>query len=114
MIAIDARRAVNGKTIAKRMPVRIPAVSAEPEMSGINCVIFSSVIPSEIIPISDGPAAHPISPASAKSANIGVPPRGSISEPSVYAPGHRIATATPEIAQPRSESAGIGERAVRR
>lgn len=114
MIMIDAITAKIGKIVARRIPVLIPTVSIDPEMSGMNAGRLPIEIPSDMSPISDGPAAQPRSPARAKSANIGVPPSGSISEPRVYDPGHRIATATPEIAQPRSESAGRGENAVRR
>ena len=58
---------------------------------------------SETIPTKSGPTAQPISPASANSANIAVPPRDKCFVPRVYVPGHRDATDTPQSAQPTNE-----------
>ena len=56
-----------------------------------------------------GPAVQPRSPPSASSANIAVPPLVSIADEIEKVPGHIIPTQNPQIEQPISDSAGIGE-----
>ena len=66
----------------------------------------------ETIPTIVGPLEQPISPARAKSANIAVPPFGSLAEAMQNTPGHIIPTESPHKAQPISERTGTGERTV--
>ena len=54
------------------------------------------------------PPEQPMSPASAMSANIAVPPPGIDSEAMLSVPGQKIPTENPQTAQPNRPSAGIG------
>ena len=81
-----------GKIVATRMPT-----------------FRSSFAIDDTKPTRLGPALHPRSPPSASSANIAVPPLVSIVDEIENVPGHIIPTQKPQIEQPISDSAGIGE-----
>ena len=65
-----------------------------------NPVFKSPPAASAIPPTIVGPAAAPKSPASAKNANIAVPPRGHFCEERLIVPGHIMPTASPQRAHP--------------
>ena len=69
---------------------------------------------SEIVPTIEGLIVAPKSPASAKNANIAVPPLGQLFEDMLIDPGHIIPTAKPQSAQPASPSIGIVDNAASR
>lgn len=64
----------------------------------------------ETNPTKEGPAAQPISPANAKSANMAVPPCEQLFADKLKTPGHKIPTENPHIPQPIKESRGNGEK----
>lgn len=55
-----------------------------------------------------GPLEHPRSPASARRANIVVPPRGIETDAVLKSPGHIIPTENPQSAQPKRFNTGNG------
>ena len=57
---------------------------------------------------------HPISPESAKSANIAVPPWGKTFAARLYTPGHSMPTEKPQTPQEISETIGCGDRVAAR
>ena len=61
-----------------------------------------------------GPTEHPISPASARNANIAVPPEGRSFAAMLNVPGQNMPTEKPQSAQPARLNAGYGDRDVRR
>jgi len=67
-----------GKTIADNMPI-----------------FKLSLARNDTNPMSVGPVAHPMSPARANSAKIGVPPRGSNAVDVLKVPGQSILTERP-------------------
>ena len=87
------KKSTAGNTTAQR----IPKLSPPPEAS-------------EMKPTKDGPPPHPKSPASAKKANIAVPPPFSDEAARLNVPGHMIPTENPHMPHPIRLSAAIGER----
>ena len=81
-----------GKTVAARMPAFMFSPKA-----------------SETKPTRVGPEEQPRSPASARSANIAVPPVRSEDAARLKVPGHIMPTEKPHIAQPIRLSNGQGE-----
>ena len=81
-----------GKTVATRMPTFRLSFAID-----------------DTKPTRLGPALQPRSPPSASSANIAVPPLVSIADEIENVPGHIIPTQKPQIEQPISDRAGIGE-----
>ena len=65
---------------------------------------------SAIPPTITGLTVAPKSPASAKKANIAVPPFGHFCEERLIVPGHIIPTDNPQRAQPIRPRIGIGDR----
>ena len=65
-------------------------------------------------PTTVGPEEQPRSPASAKSANIAVPPRGRRLDALLNVPGHIMPTEKPQSAQPRMLKIGSDDKAVNR
>ena len=65
-------------------------------------------------PASPGPTEHPTSPASARNANIAVPPPGRILDAMLNVPGQNMPTEKPVSAQPARLRNGYGERDIRR
>ena len=80
--------------IGKPIPANTPA-----------CKLLAAF--SDILPIIAGPIAPPKSPASARSANIAVPPVGSICDDILIEPGHIIPTENPHNAHPINPTHGI-------
>ena len=74
---------------------------------------LSDAIP-ETYPTTVGPPEQPRSPASAKSANITVPPFLMEADALLNVPGHIIPTDSPQIAQPSSEITGDGAKLLHR
>ena len=66
----------------------------------------------DTLPTIVGPSEHPTSPASAKKANIAVPPFFSIDEDILKVPGHKIPTENPQIPHPIRDSSGQGDRDI--
>ena len=93
------RPAINkrGKTIAANKPTRR----------------LSSKAP-EIKPTKVGPPEQPKSPASARKANIAVPPARISFAAMLKVPGHKIPTESPQSPQPIRPMIGIGTRDIRR
>ncbi len=65
-------------------------------------------------PTSVGPPEQPRSPASARNANIAVPPCLNTAADLLNVPGHMIPTDIPHSAQPKSATAGMGMSAMLR
>ena len=82
------------KTMGKPIPAKTPA-----------CRLFADLW--DTFPIIAGPAAPPKSPARARSANIAVPPDGSICDEILIDPGHIIPTENPHNAHPNNPTNGI-------
>ena len=59
-----------------------------------------------IAPTIPGPAAPPISPAMARSANMAVPPAGIFCDEILMVPGHMMPTENPQMTHPSSPTIG--------
>jgi len=82
---ISATTSIKGKMVATSKPsLRLPPAI------------------SETLPTIAGLAIPPKSPASAKSANIAVPPLGQFCDEILMDPGHIMPTVKPHTAQPKS------------
>ena len=66
------------------------------------------------MPTTVGPAEQPKSPASARNANIAVPPPRILADAKLKVPGHRIPTDKPQIPQPISPSTGRVDKEIKR
>ena len=86
-----------GNIIAARMPAFI----SPPALSETN-------------PTRVGPPEQPTSPASARSANIAVPPPFIEAEALLNVPGHIMPTEKPHTAQPIRDTTGFGTRVMHR
>ena len=69
---------------------------------------------SDRVPTTAGLTVAPKSPASARKANMAVPPLGQAWEERLMAPGQRMPTLKPQTAHPARPSTGQGERAASR
>ena len=69
------------------------------------CKLFAALW--DTVPIMAGPTAPPKSPASARRANIAVPPVGSIWDEILIEPGHIMPTEKPHSAQPINPTSGM-------
>ena len=85
-----------GNTIAVRIPIFKSAPNAP--------ATFPTIV---------GPKPHPKSPASARYANITVPPFGHILVAILKVPGQKIPTEKPHNPHPNRASNGIGENVVK-
>lgn len=85
----DSISITTGKTAAKAKPYFI----SDPNVSAI-------------LPASEGPEVHHVSPARASIANIDVPPSGIAALAILKVPGHIIPTARPQSAHPPSAKSG--------
>ena len=65
-------------------------------------------------PVRVGPMEHPTSPASARNANIAVPPPFSTLAAMLKVPGQKMPTDNPQKAHPISPNTGLGDSAVSR
>ena len=65
-------------------------------------------------PVSVGPMEQPASPASARNANMAVPPPFRMLAAMLKVPGQKIPTDKPQKAQPTRLSTGLGDKEVRR
>ena len=66
----------------------------------------------DTLPTIVGPSEQPTSPASAKKANIAVPPFFIIDEDILKVPGHKIPTENPEMPHPIRDNNGQGDREI--
>ena len=83
-------------TMGNIIDIRIPEDMLPPINSAAN-------------PVSVGPTEQPTSPASARNANIAVPPDGRSFEAMLNVPGQNMPTEKPQSAQPARLKAGYGE-----
>ena len=67
---------------------------------------------SDTKPTTDGPAEQPISPATAKRANIAVPPPFIPDAPVLSDPGHITPTENPQKAKPINDKTALLEKTV--
>ena len=102
--------AITGKTVITSSPSFIASCSGEtPSESSMLLKNSRFDTESETRPQISGPTEHPMSPPSASSANIAVPPRSKRSAASEMTPGQRRLTPSPQSAHPNSDSRGNGE-----
>ena len=108
-------RKTRGKIAAEKRPVLSPVCSGlSPIAEPSSCIfwLFSAIC--AIIPVSQGPIEHPISPASAQPPNNAVPPPGNLCAAIVNIPGHIILIENPHSAQPPRAIIGEGARRAQR
>ena len=87
------KNTLNTRISGKPIPARTPAFRFSPAFC-------------DTVPTIAGPSAPPRSPASASSANIAVPPVGSVLEEMLIEPGHIIPTEKPHRMHPIRPSIG--------
>ena len=94
-----------------RLSTASPAASAAGKTTAASRPFFRSPpARSATNPTDMGPMVPPRSPASARKANIAVPPAGQMREAMLMVPGHMMPTEKPHRAQPATPRAGAGVR----
>ena len=89
------------------MPARSRSGNTTPARIPIFRLSFNAP---DTMPTTVGPPEQPTSPASARSANIAVPPRAMEAVALLKEPGHIIPTDRPHKAQPANPTTGLGTR----
>ena len=92
------------------MHIIIPRISRIGKIiAAIMPILRLSLIRLDTVPTTVGPIEHPTSPASAKKANIAVPPLLILADDMLNVPGQRIPTARPHRPHPIRLNIGNGE-----
>ena len=92
------------------IPGKIPVIYKQIPANTPTCKLFPAFW--EMTPIRLGPMEPPKSPASAKNANIAVPPYGIVFAARLKEPGQSIPTEKPQIAHPKRPIIGLSDKAA--
>ena len=87
------------RTMGNTTPARMPVFKLSPAAPDTR-------------PTNVGPTEQPKSPASARNANMAVPPRLMDADAILKVPGHKMPTDKPHSPQPMNPKMGIGDREI--